>query len=100
LEYKKERGGWILYAEVPDENVNAGWQRLLTAQNSGTRPEHDEDFDGGITLTMTSMSMEEGKVYYGICRKTHNLECGPAKFSSKKLFTSFATLSAYWKRNE
>jgi hypothetical protein len=35
LEYKKERGGWILSAEVPNaKSVNAGWQRLLTAQNS------------------------------------------------------------------
>ena len=87
-------------AEVPDEKVNAGWQRLLTAQNGEERLEHDEDFDGDITLTVALLSIEGKIVHHVICRNTQSLECPLARASSKNVFTSLATLSAYWKRNE
>jgi hypothetical protein len=103
LGYKKERGEWwILYAEVPNEK-RVEWRMATLTHGSefmNTRPKYDKDSEGDITLTVASVFMEEVKVCYGICRNTQSLECPLAKFSSKNVFTSFATLSAYWKRNE
>lgn len=56
--------------EVPNQKMDAGWQRLLTAQSSRERPVHDEDFDGDIILTVASMFIEKARAYYGICRNT------------------------------